>query len=181
MTGLSGTQVKNAGKVLRVWWAGDGAAPTPEIEAALQVLVRYRALHYYPLAKATMGLRSRVETVGARRDVAQRLKRAPTILSKLVREPNMQLSTMQDIAGCRAVLDSVTQLRAVQERFKTETIVRLDDYIERPKASGYRGVHLVVRYTDRHGGSRSEFSFGRRSSMTGRSPLSRWGARLTAS
>ena len=109
------------------------------------------------------------------------LKRAPTILGKLVREPNMQLSTMQDIAGCRAVLDSVTQLRAVQERFKTETIVRLDDYIERPKASGYRGVHLVVRYTDRHGGSRSEFSFGRRSSMTGRSPLSRWGARLTAS
>jgi ppGpp synthetase/RelA/SpoT-type nucleotidyltranferase len=35
--------------------------------------------------------------------VAQRLKRRPTIIDKLKREPTMQLNMMHDIAGCRLI------------------------------------------------------------------------------
>lgn len=38
--------------------------------------------------------------------VAQRLKRVPTIAGKLLREPGMKLSRMEDVGGVRAVLPS---------------------------------------------------------------------------
>jgi hypothetical protein len=99
---LSGSQVKKAGKVLRSW---DPSQPiTPEMEAAWVTLQKFRALHSLPLIKANNGLRSRLETVGiAHPRVSQRLKRMPTIISKLFREPTMQLNTIQDIAGCRQI------------------------------------------------------------------------------
>src|SRR3989344_2389410 len=50
--------------------------------------------------------------------VVQRLKRLPSILKKLKRryegkEPTMNLSQMQDIAGCRAVLSNVESVKKV--------------------------------------------------------------------
>jgi len=48
-----------------------------------------------------MGLRSVVGTEGCTVEVTQRLKRVPTIVDKLRREPTMQLASMQDIGGCR--------------------------------------------------------------------------------
>lgn len=53
-----------------------------------------------------MGLRSCLTTEGLELDVSQRLKRLPTIEDKLRRLPRMDLSSMQDIGGCRAVLDT---------------------------------------------------------------------------
>lgn len=83
-------------------------------------------------------------------EVSQRLKRMPTILDKLLREPTMQLATMQDIGGCRAVLSSVNEVRRVQKRLaKNRPPVRTSDYIIDPRASGYRGVHVIVDYDDR--------------------------------
>jgi putative GTP pyrophosphokinase len=147
---LSGSQVRKAGKVLRAWNpASQVITITPEMEAAWVTLQKFRALHSLPLIKANNGLRSRLKTVGiARPRVSQRLKRMPTIISKLFREPTMQLNTMQDIAGCRAVLETMQQLRTAQKRYEPEHIVRTDDYVAEPRASGYRGLHLIVRYTD---------------------------------
>lgn len=118
--------------------------------AALEVLLDYRAAHQYPLQKATMGLRSMVATEGCKVEVSQRLKRVPTILDKLRREPTMQLANMQDIAGCRAVLGSIDEVRRVQRRLaKARPPRRISDYIAEPRASGYRAVHVVVAYDDR--------------------------------
>src|SRR5215207_3906826 len=44
--------------------------------------------------------------------VAQRLKRRKTIFDKLRREPNMQLSTMQDVAGARVIFKNIDDLMA---------------------------------------------------------------------
>ncbi len=44
-----------------------------------------------------MGLRSMVRTERCQIEVSQRLKRVPTIIDKLLREPTMQLANMQDI------------------------------------------------------------------------------------
>ena len=97
-----------------------------------------------------MGLRSMVDTEGCRVEVTQRLKRIPTIVDKLQREPTIRLSTMQDIGGCRAVLDSIDEIRRVERRLvRNRPPVRVSDYISSPRDSGYRGVHVIVTYDDR--------------------------------
>lgn len=97
-----------------------------------------------------MGLRSVVKTEQCEVEVSQRLKRVPTIINKLVREPTMQLANMQDIGGCRAVLNSFDEVRRVQRRLsKNRPPLRVSDYIAEPRASGYRGVHVVVQYDGR--------------------------------
>jgi ppGpp synthetase/RelA/SpoT-type nucleotidyltranferase len=59
-------------------------------------------------------LRYYVSRVGAgEHSVTQRLKRLPTIVDKLARHPNMQLTTMEDIGGVRAVLSSQEQADAI--------------------------------------------------------------------
>lgn len=86
-------------------------------------------------------------TEGCKVEVSQRLKRVTTILDKLQRESTLQLANMQDVGGCRAVLDSVAELRRVQRRIiKNRPPVKVSDYIEEPRGSGYRGVHVIVLY-----------------------------------
>lgn len=150
MSELTSSQVKKAGRVLRRWARGE-PEPPDRVTAALQTLVTFRAAHQRPLAKANMGLRSMVRSERcAKVEVSQRLKRIPTILNKLQREPTLPLNNMQDIAGCRAVLDSVDELRRVEARLrKNRPPVGYSDYVTSPRASGYRGVHLIVVYDDR--------------------------------
>lgn len=112
---------------------------------AYEVLVAYRASHAYPLVTANNGLRSMIRTEHCQVEVSQRLKRVPTILEKLVREPTLPLSSMQDIGGCRAILNSVDEVRRVEQRIpRNRPPVGYSDYISTPRSSGYRGVHIVV-------------------------------------
>lgn len=122
----------------------------PEETAALDVLVDFRALHALPLIKANNGLRSMLRTEDCPVEVSQRLKRLSTIVDKLIRQPTMALSRMQDIGGCRAIVDTVDQLRRVEKRLtRNRTPERVDDYVSRPRLSGYRAVHVVVWYDER--------------------------------
>jgi hypothetical protein len=95
--------------------AGDHAGAQAILGArheCVDVIAEYRAMHEYPLRKVTMGVR--VMTGTALRDngaassprPTQRFKRMDRILFKLLRHPNMALSTMQDIGGCRVVIDT---------------------------------------------------------------------------
>jgi len=84
--------------------------------------------------------------------VAQRLKRLPTILDKLRRQPGMELARMQDIGGCRAIVpaggfDAIEGIRR-RIRNSVSTVVREYDYIAEPKTTGYRAVHMVVTRDD---------------------------------
>jgi hypothetical protein len=149
MAELTRSQVNKAGKTLRVWWT-DQLMMTPEVEAAIEVLWQWRASHQYPLIKANNGLRSMVRTEGCQIEVSQRLKRVPTIIDKLSRQPAMQLATMQDLGGCRAVLDSVDEVRRVERRLRrNRAAVKVNDYIAQPRDSGYRSLHVIVRYDER--------------------------------
>jgi putative GTP pyrophosphokinase len=155
MAGLTNNQVDKAGRTLRRWLRGE--LPLEHgIEPAIETLLRFRAVHQYPLGKATMGLRSVVRTERCERlEVSQRLKRAPTIIDKLEREPTLSLARMQDIGGCRAVLSSIEELRRVEARLKkNRPPVGYSDYIAHPRSSGYRGVHLIVTYDDAEGVAR---------------------------
>lgn len=152
MSRYSKSQVKRAGKKLRRYAQDNTSVPMNEIAQAIKIVDYWRAEHSTPLLKARMGLQSRCNTVNVSAQISQRLKRVPTIIDKLGRQPKNQLTMMQDIAGCRAVVTAPDDLVTVQRQWgKTgsELLVKTDDYMQTPKPSGYRGVHLVVRYDNR--------------------------------
>ncbi len=120
-------------------------------EWALDVLSRWRACHAYPINTFNATLRGNVKMVDKKGLVAQRLKRMPTIINKLKLNPAMNLANMQDIGGVRAIVNSVGQVRKLQDtyhqkyRFKHE-LKQEKDYILFPKDDGYRSVHLIFKY-----------------------------------
>jgi putative GTP pyrophosphokinase len=109
------------------------------------------AMHAKPLARTNAGLRYYVRKAGADANVTQRLKRFATIVDKLQRHPTMQLRTMEDIGGVRAVLPRQTHVDALVRELLRQPqwkIKRLREYVSGrepgPKPDGYRAVHLVV-------------------------------------
>lgn len=115
------------------------------------VLENFRASHAYVLNTFQANIRN--HSRGVAKSVGQRLKRRNTILDKLRREPNMPLVAMHDIAGCRLVLGSLEELRSVRAsmhgaRWRHSLTHEVDkyDYLLRPKATGYRGIHDVYQY-----------------------------------
>ena len=148
--------VRRAGEVLRRAATKRGAVPSvEEVREARDVVEAYRSAHAAPLHAAHMGLRSCLTSEGFDPDVSRRLKRLPTIEDKLRRLPEMDLSSMQDIGGCRAVLDSQEQVQRVVERFSANSRRRnqrpdkIRDYVTEPRDSGYRAIHIYTRYHGR--------------------------------
>lgn len=121
-----------------------------EADAAWGVLANWRSVHAFPLNTATMDLRQKVKRVAPGALVVQRQKRARSILAKLAKESSMRLTQMQDIGGCRAVvntLDDVYKLRELYLKSRSQhELVAEADYIKNPKASGYRSLHLIYRF-----------------------------------
>ena len=155
----SKSQVKNAGKLLRDWYlTGTILEDLPEdhqerLLAAYNIVDGYRASFGAPLLKVRMGLQSFVKTCGCTdARVGQRHKRFPRIMQKLMRFPTMQLTTMQDIGGCRVVLADLESVTKVQKHIEdkwSDHITEIYDYVKKPQESGYRAIHLVVRRDDR--------------------------------
>ncbi len=121
-----------------------------EADRAFTIINNWRSSHSFPLNTFQSGLRNKAKQVDDRALVAQRLKRLSSIAAKLRRFREMKLSQMQDIAGCRAIVDSVPKVRKLVKLYEQSDmkhfLVHKDDYIEGPKESGYRSVHLIYRY-----------------------------------
>lgn len=81
--------------------------------------------------------------------ISQRLKRIYSIKLKLGRFENMQLSMMDDIAGTRVVLECLSDVENLYNQLKGKDLkyklLKVNNYISRPKEDGYRGIHLVYR------------------------------------
>lgn len=139
-------EINKAGRVLAStdYQAGE---PDDEWVEAAHLVDAWRASHSRPLNTFQVNLRRKV---GQRGFVVRRLKRLPSIVGKLTRLPWLQLSKMQDIGGCRAVVrnsdgafNPATDL--VDSRIRHE-LIRYSDYITRPRPTGYRSIHLVYAY-----------------------------------
>ena len=141
----SRTRVDKAGRELVLAGDDQGGA-----EAALDALNEWRSFHTFPLNSITVVLKQKSRRVYKDALVVQRLKRARSILSKLIREPSMRLTQMQDIGGGRAVLDSIDSVYQLKDSYLNNKgqyeVVHIDDYIRAPKISGYRSLHLVLKY-----------------------------------
>ena len=139
----------------------DPNSTTDDIEAARKVVNNWRVAHAFPLHTFQANLRRVIPEVDKNGTVAQRMKRLPAIALKLNLQHDMQLTRMQDIAGCRAILGRISQVDALvnayrHSRFKHE-LIRQYDYIRDPKESGYRGVHLVYKYRSDKRGDYNDF------------------------
>lgn len=139
--------VKKAGKALR-----DGCTSWDQLTDSQDAFENWQACHSYPLNQFYDSLSQCARQLSALTNVVQRRKRLDAIITKLKKHPNMQLTTMQDIAGCRAIVKDITEIPDLVSACKKqwqghELFDDTDDYIARPqKETGYRGVHLVYRF-----------------------------------
>lgn len=155
--GHSKSKIDSAGRTLI-----DEESLADEKGKAFDILDNWRAIHRYPMHIFKKTLKRKSEKIDTQSLSVQRLKRLPSILKKLQRKyygnkPTMNLSQMQDIAGCRAVMSNVELARKLYK----EGYIRGDlkhkkvnekDYITHPKKDGYRSIHLVYRYkSDKEG------------------------------
>jgi hypothetical protein len=106
--------------------------------------------HSYPLNALHMTLRNRTKRVDSGSLTAQRLKRLDSIIRKLTLRKTMQMSQMQDIGGCRAVVSNMTRLNTLLFIYETSPLrhelSRTRDYISEPKDDGYRSIHHMYRF-----------------------------------
>lgn len=85
--------------------------------------------------------------------VEGRVKNIGSILEKANRKhiPLEQLEEqMKDIAGLRLICPFVEDCYAVGDIIRKRTdmvVINEEDYIAEPKASGYRSLHMTIRYT----------------------------------
>ena len=117
-----------------------------ERNAALKILNNWRSSHAYPLQIISSNLRLRNPNA----IVVQRLKRLESITGKIERFPNMNLYRMQDLGGCRVIVNTIDDVYIALNRYKNSRIrhilKRENDYIQNPKESGYRSYHMVYQF-----------------------------------
>jgi ppGpp synthetase/RelA/SpoT-type nucleotidyltranferase len=124
-------------------------------EEAMQILSYWRACHEASLNHAVKMLNQAVQKYDAKAVIAKRLKRTPSIVRKLKRFEKMNLRTMQDIGGCRAILSNEKRVQKLVRDLKKRKEFRIRDYIKNPKEDGYRSIHLVSNFPNDHGGEAS--------------------------
>lgn len=139
--------VNRAGKTLV---AGETDPFADGLADAREVVDNWRAAHAYPAQVIYMTVKRNARKLGRQDGVAQRIKRMPSIIGKPVEKSDMKLSQMQDIAGVRSVLKNLNEVyameRALHECRWAHERLEPKDYIQQPKDSGYRGIHLKYRF-----------------------------------
>ena len=144
-------ELNRIGQILR-----DSNSSEEEIIKATEILNNWRAVHSYPLHIFQMTLKNISKKCDKDSLVAQRLKRATSITNKLNRKyegrkPTMQLSQMQDIAGCRAIVKNVDIAKEIYNDYYLKGNLKhkrigKKDYITSPKKDGYRSLHIIYEY-----------------------------------
>lgn len=137
----SKSEINKAGKTI-----ADKNSSKKERQDALKVLNNWRSSHTYPLQVIASNLRSKnPDSI-----VVQRLKRLDSITGKIERFPKMDLYRMQDLGGCRVIVDSIDEVYSAMNQYKSSRIrhilKREYDYIQNPKESGYRSYHMVYQF-----------------------------------
>lgn len=123
-----------------------------EVNSALDKINTWRLHHLRPLKIMRNGLerlckKHKIKPLF----VSQRLKRLTSIQYKLDLNENMGLGGMQDIGGYRAVLKDVDELNKLKEVIESDKkkhkLLKVNNYINEPKNSGYRSIHFIYEYS----------------------------------
>lgn len=151
-------RVKVAGKAIAAGTATDEDYATVD---------QWRAAHGYVINTFKVWFRRKIAASAVHAEFAQRLKRRNTVIDKLKRKrPDGQplihdVTSMHDFAGCRLIFDDISDLVAFRTFMLSNEVLgdvnhklRHADpdkynYIEHPKATGYRGIHDVFLHYPR--------------------------------
>lgn len=129
-------------------------------EEAIEIIQQYRAAHIYPLTIIKNLVWKHANKVCESAVIARRLKRLPTIIDKLRRKtldgitPNsISVTRMSDIGGCRVIVENRNELLMLNDSLDrsrtTHKTKRVRNYIERPRDTGYRGIHRIYSCYDK--------------------------------
>lgn len=139
---LTRSAVRRAGSMVRKY--SQSQCTREEFEPHLDTIVLYRASFTQPLASVHSRLIDIHAASAVHGEITRRLKKSSTILNKLVREPKLDLSRMQDIGGCRAVVKTREDLYRLAAKVAMSWEARVTDYVDDPRKSGYRAIHVIV-------------------------------------
>jgi ppGpp synthetase/RelA/SpoT-type nucleotidyltranferase len=146
--------------------AGQAISAGQATEAEFQIVDQWRSAHGYVINTFQAWLKGHINKQGYYIEFAQRLKRRNTVVDKLLRKNSVgdplisDVASMHDFAGCRMIFETLDELydfrsyiHSSQTMRNVEHQLRHDpskyDYIERPKFTGYRGIHDVYRHFPR--------------------------------
>ena len=130
---------------------GDRIRSNPKgvAESDLIMLQNLRLSYKEPLAIIFKSIENTAHKVDQNCICTYRVKRIESIISKLIRFPEMQVNRAEDIAGCRCIMSSAEKAyelynRLLKNRDKLPFLIKgtIHDYIESPKESGYRSIHI---------------------------------------
>ena len=140
----------------------DNAMMIPEVPSAEDFQQQYREMMQLYSA-AVREVRTKVEILDEEfrtryarnpiHHIDSRLKSPQSMMKKLARKGLPQTleaaeANLYDIAGVRIVcnyLDDIYHIADLLQRQRDVELVKRRDYIESPKESGYRSLHLVIR------------------------------------
>lgn len=120
-------------------------------ESDYEMLQYLRTSYKSPLSVVFNTIESLAHSVDKNCVCTYRIKRIESIVSKLIRFPEMRVNRAEDIAGCRCILSSeadvyslLERIRKKQDKLPFEIKGKINDYIANPKESGYKSVHINV-------------------------------------
>jgi len=118
-------------------------------EDDLIILQELRLTYKEPLSIIFNSIEKTAHRVDSNCICTYRVKRIESIISKLIRFPEMQVDRAEDIAGCRCIMSSTEKAyelynRLIKNKDKLPFVIKgtIHDYIETPKESGYRSIHI---------------------------------------
>ena len=154
---ISKTKIDKVGKIL----INPEGYSLDDIVKANEIFDNYRMQHLKPLTELTIKIKAWLVDFSYDYYIAQRLKRRPQIIKKLKRFSNMRLSQLQDIGGCRIIVESnkivdeilkyiVFKLSKGKSYIIDEKKNKnpVDYRIQGRDDSGYRAVHIIVKARD---------------------------------
>jgi (p)ppGpp synthase/HD superfamily hydrolase len=131
-------QVKRAGEAL-----GGTLYDYDERTAQLfNIAYNWRDSHAFPMRRMRDELKGKIRKSGHPGITAARTKRMASIRKKLSRS-SIELSQMQDLGGCRAIMQSIGGVRALIELYSVQgrhDLAKTTSYIDKPKLGGYLQV-----------------------------------------
>lgn len=141
-------EVRTAGKKIAAGVDWD-EADRKNIFRIFEVANSWRNSHLLPMRSARLSVNQAMRRTGIKGFTAARPKRMTSITSKMQRL-TVKLDQLNDIAGCRAVIDDIAGVHSLVDFCRSgfpHSFVREYDYIGQPKADGYRCHHIIFKYT----------------------------------
>ncbi|WP_313194139.1 RelA/SpoT domain-containing protein [Shinella zoogloeoides] len=119
-----------------------------DVRSVFAIANSWRDSHVLPMKSIRLSIAHRMRHMKLSGDVVARAKRMSSIRGKLRRHPG-KLDQMQDLGGCRAIMDNISGVNAMVaeclQRMPHE-VRNHKNYVDQAKSDGYRSHHLIFKF-----------------------------------